>query len=176
MDTGASVSIIKKNILLPNTKILSEAINLSGISQQTIQTQGCAILELNISNQETINHRFHIIDEKTNIPYHGILGNDFMRAHNVLLDFKRGHILLNETIINIYHIKSSENSNSIILPPRSETLIKFKVLNPEIGEGIIQEKNLVGGVFLCRAITSVDNFGDAYATILNTTEKSYGLR
>lgn len=177
MDTGASVSIIKKNILLPSTTIASEIINLSGISQQTIQTQGCAMVELNISDQETINHRFHIIDEKTNIPYHGILGNDFLRAHNVLLDFKRGHILLNKTAINIYHInKSSENSNSIILPPRSEILIKFKVLNPEIGEGIIQEKNLVSGVFLCRAITSVDNFSDAYATILNTTEKSYGLK
>lgn len=62
-------------------------------------------------------------------------------------------------------------NNSILLKPRTETVVNVQILNSEISEGICPEIEILQGVYLCPSIVKVNN-NHAITSILNTTEKS----
>lgn len=175
VDSGASISLIKSSSLIPKTKyFINEIITIRGIDnikKEPIKTVGYTILEL-FHNKEPVSHKFHILASKSNITCDGILGNDFLEKFKVNLNYKDSILEIpnSNSIIKI-PLLNNINDNNIILKPRSETLIKVNVLNPEIGEGIITNTVFQEGVFLSKAITKVDENSNAYATVINTLEK-----
>lgn len=127
-------------------------------------------------NSKTLNFSniFHIIDSPSNIPYDGILGNDFLVAKRVNLNYKTKTMSLDSGEVIPFFINRCRNE-SYILPPRSETVIKINVLNPEIREGILPELPILEGVYLSKAITKTDNKCQAIATVLNTLDNPVNI-
>lgn len=67
---------------------------------------------------------------------------------------------------------NDHNSNvKYVLHPRTETLVKIKVINAEIQNGICPDLEILQGVHLCPSIVKVIDQNHAITSILNTTEK-----
>lgn len=67
------------------------------------------------------------------------------------------------------------NENSlypIIIKPRSETIIPVEITNPELKEGIIENQEILEGVYICSSLVKVNKNSVALTSILNTSEKS----
>lgn len=114
-------------------------------------------------------HKFHILPRESNVPFDGILGNDFFEQHKANIDYKKKILQVNQISNPIYYIQEICKS-SIRLKPRSETLINITILNPSIIDGIIPEHIIQNGVYLCKAITRVRTDSVAYASVLNVNE------
>lgn len=63
-------------------------------------------------------------------------------------------------------------TNEITLAPRSETIVKIQVVNPEIEEGICPQVPILDDVFLCPSIVKLIDNRHAITSILNTSEKT----
>lgn len=61
------------------------------------------------------------------------------------------------------------------LKPRTETVIKVTVSNPEIQIGIIPKQQVLKGVFLASALVKVDSDFQSFTTILNTNDTAIRL-
>lgn len=72
--------------------------------------------------------------------------------------------------------QSENNSNEYILKPRCETIIKIKVINSNINEGICPDVPILDGVYLCPSIVRIDKTKHAITSILNTTEKEVKIK
>lgn len=87
IDTGASISLVKtsslNNFQLSNTN----PIILNRLSVNSpIQTLGETIIELEIHNHK-INVNIQTIDVPTNIPFDGLLGDDFLISRETKVDY-----------------------------------------------------------------------------------------
>lgn len=178
VDTGANNSIIKAHSLNNQTVFYdSEKLTIKGIDVKTEYTKTCGFtfLNFNVSDNKFTN-KFHVINTPSNIPYDGLLGSDFLKSYNVQINYSNNQMTLqkrsNSFSIPIHKI----NNEQYTLSPRSETLVEIQINNPEIKEGIIPEMEILDGVYLSRAITTVNSNSKAYASILNTLEKEVTIQ
>ena len=120
---------------------------------------------------DSIEIKFYILNEVTNIPFDGLLGKDFLQNESATIDYESHTLTLrSETVPISLNCENSgrEEVHLINLKARTETLIEIQVENPEIKEGIIPRIQLRRGVYLSKAITKVNKNNKAYATVLNT--------
>lgn len=134
-------------------------------NEKCIATTGSICL-----NIENYKHDFHIINESSNIPFDGILGNDFLKLSEALINYKNSTLELgNGSVIKLF---SNPGNNPIFtLNPRSETFLNVEVINSQIHEGITPEIVVRDGVYLSKVMTTVNKDNKALVSILNTTEK-----
>ncbi|GJQ70538.1 hypothetical protein Trydic_g221, partial [Trypoxylus dichotomus] len=115
----------------------------------------------------------------TNVPFDGLLGQDFLQKEKAHIDYESGWIKLKSVnqSLKMYSEINSSCSNNISneackntykLNGRSENIVEIEIQNPGIKEGIIPELELRQGIYLSKAIVKVNSNGKAYATILNT--------
>jgi hypothetical protein len=79
IDTGAEISIVKSTSLKPGFKFEpTKGINVKGISNALLRTEGTAALKLLTPTHETT-HTFHIMGNSFECNYGGILGQDFWK-------------------------------------------------------------------------------------------------
>lgn len=92
---------------------------------------------------------FQIVDDLKNIPYDGIIGEDFLKSENANLSYNQYNIKLNSLPFSIpLHTNITDNYNHLhILQPRSQTIIEVDVNNKEIEKGIILEIQVKPNVF-----------------------------
>lgn len=106
------------------------------------------------------------------IPYDGIIGLDFIRKYNCVLEYR------NEGVGDVLHIRPEELSCELTvkildgaeakvlsLPARSEVVRKIFVDSHIVGDILIPNQTLADGVFVANTITSKTN---PYVRIVNT--------
>jgi hypothetical protein len=187
IDTGANVSLIKTDKVKqtplcfnPNDKI-----TINGISRnKSIQTAESVYLEPIIDNHE-FKIKFHIIERPTNIPFAGLIGNDFLQSKNAEINLEQFTLKIKSLPFPLKIYRNSEfvctddtlcsqqpnKNDNVILKPRSETLIRDNIINQnKISEGITPEIKIYNGVFIAKAILKVNN-KKVVTSVINTTDK-----
>lgn len=136
LDSGADISLVKLSELKPDVFIHEDVtFILNGFGGQPHKTLGYVNLNVLVS-QNKIPHTFHVVGSDFPVPFTGILGNDFLKEHQMLVDYKN-NVLHNDVfriplvhdikMINDGNIGSRNLSarpisrkNPIFLQPRSE--------------------------------------------------------
>lgn len=94
VDTEAQISVIKIGSIANTSEIdSSEIINIKGITKGSTKTLGIIFLDL-FSNNYIIEHKFHILNENTPIPTDGIIGKDFLKLHECIINYQDMSIYL----------------------------------------------------------------------------------
>lgn len=90
VDTGASRSFIKKNLLLPETIISEMCSTFFGISGDILITLGQVFVHF-IFNGYKIYMNFDVVDDSVNlgIGHDGILGFNVLRRHSAYIDLEK---------------------------------------------------------------------------------------
>lgn len=179
IDTGANVSLIKlpKLKLTKSTYNPSETLVLNGLSANSpISTIGSIKMPLQIYDQ-TFDVKFHIVKVDSNLPFDGLIGNDYLKNQEATICFKKNQLKINSVPcpIPIFHNSNPSNSKVYYLNPRSETIIEVDILNKDISQGICPEIRICEGVYLAKALLKVSN-NKALTTILNTNEKKVEIK
>ena len=176
IDIGASVSLLKsnKNSKFNNKIDITDKITLNGLSPNApMETIGSCTVKLKIKKKR-FSIKFYVITENSNVPFNGIIGNDFLSNQGAIIDLNQLELKLNclTNPIKIFRDYSNKCDNdSFIIDPRSETIIEIDVLNKNISEGICPDIKITDGVYLAKALLKINN-GKALTTILNTQNKS----
>lgn len=169
LDTGADISIVKINKLRQDIAINSNyRTKISGIGTSSIETIG-QIRSCLVINNHLLTHNFQIVDENFPIPCDGILGLDFLREYNCVLDYGRGQNCLivrpsdfeDEIILPI---SESLNQNSLSLPARSQVIRRINL--EKTGEILVPNQEIGEGLFVANTIITDKN---PYILIVNTT-------
>ena len=80
VDTGVEISIIKSSSLTPGVNYqLHEGVDIKGISNTVVRTDGIIDLKLLTDMHETV-HTFHVLGEPSELQYNAILGKDFFKG------------------------------------------------------------------------------------------------
>ena len=88
VDTGADVSLIQRNCLRPETLCNpNEKLLIQGISQDNIKTLATTTGTIFLSRFESIDHKFHVINNELNIGCSGIIGHDFLEKFKCSVDY-----------------------------------------------------------------------------------------
>lgn len=100
IDTGAGISLLKKG--KAQNQITPETIKLYGINDSTHQpTIGVTQISFHIHN-DIINHKFHVVPNEFPIDnVDGLLGMDFLRKTETIVDLKNHRIIINVNINSI---------------------------------------------------------------------------
>lgn len=173
VDTGAHISIIlvKPNVIKPGTPIFhDDMVKITGVGKGIVlHTLGYSLLHLEPFFTNS-GHKFHLLpNEGHNIPFDGILGHDFFQNHGVTIDYENQWVKSSIGSVPLFITQEVNEIPKVNIPARTEQLIEIEIINPEIKEGIIPELNLSNGLYLSRAVTVVNAYSRAYATILNST-------
>jgi hypothetical protein len=189
IDPGASKSIIKARSLEEKTLFCEdEILTINGVSEDSpINTSGYSFLNFEITDEnKPIQHKFHIINCPSGIPFDGLIGNDLLLAFCRVINYENKQLIFknikkaldfyviqkdNEEVRNIF--THTKKGNTLTLKARTETLVEIKVLNPEIKEGIIPDTLIKKHIFLSKAITKVNENNTAYATMLNADVEDF---
>lgn len=172
LDTGADISIFKANKLTNNVAIDTRYISkISGIGQSVIHSLGKAKSEI-LTNDVIIKHYFQIVDENFSIPCDGILGLDFIKNNNCILDYRKDHNFL---IIRPEHyhdqieipIGDSIGPNILSIPARAQAIRKINI-DTQDQEIFVPNQKLKDGVFIANTIVTNDQ---PFVLIVNTTSQ-----
>lgn len=126
VDTGASINIIKKRSLHPDTPISTTKIfSLTGITRETITTLGSAVV-----HYVGYPILLHVVPDNFPIVQEGILGTVFLRgASNI--DFDQQVVFWQNMQIPF------AQRETIVVPARSRATFHVKVKNTDITEGYV---------------------------------------
>lgn len=172
IDTGAGTSLIKSPKLQKINSICdpSDTMSFTGLcANASVHSIGTVELNLKVYD-ETFPAKFHVIQQESNIPFDGIIGNDFLEIQQANIDFEKRELRIKSLPFPIVlNLNLNPNqSGSYFLNPRSETLIEVDILNDGVTEGITPEISICKGVYLARSLVKVDGNNKAITTILNT--------
>jgi hypothetical protein len=153
LDTGADLSVIKKSSLKPGISCtLNGGINIRGISNTVMKTEGIMLLKLFTNTHETT-HRFHVVGDEFVINYDGILGRDFFEDKQSIINYCDRQIIMGDVVINFDYKpdKAYSKKCKLTLRARSESIVKLPT--ESMGEGLIFKRELMPGVFLAASLT-----------------------
>lgn len=162
LDTGADISLIKRQQLKVNTLIYEEDIlSVKGIANKTIKTLGVVYAEIKVKDTVIV-HPFHVVTNDFPIRNEGILGRDFLKRFDVKIDYKSSCI---EVLGDKWQLQSS--FATVRVPARTETTIR--AINQVDTVGYCEAKELQLGVFIGRCVTEAKK-GACVIPIINTNE------
>lgn len=172
VDTGADISLLKQFNKEYSQLIKSNTTIISGIGEGTTKSFGSIDLDLQI-DKFLIPHDFQVVDRNFRIPCDGILGMDFIKKYNCILDFNEHHDWLilrpNNFHCNIQvPIIFSDVNHNILLPARSEVIRKVHITTNE-KEFLVMNQELQPGVLVASSIVNAKN---TFVRILNTTSQN----
>ena len=157
-----------KNI---NTKYTTK---LSGIGEGEIKTLGTLFFDLRFNNY-LIPHKFHIVKNDFPIPCDGIIGIDFIKKYNCVLEFDHDHdffILRPENIKQQIKIPIITSNSIITLPARAEVIREIK-LHEHDQEILVPNQEPQPGIFIANSLVKANK---AYIRILNTNNSTVSLK
>ena len=175
VDTGADISLVKHSCISKNSVIDKSFItNISGIGSGTIASLGIIYGKLYVQNI-SLGFNFRVVNSSFPIPCDGILGLDFIKNFNCILDYQNKTDTL---ILRPFHYKyflkidMFKNhsclmaKNTISLPARSEVIRKV-YLNKEENDIFIPNQLISEGIFIANSISEGRN---TFVRIINTTD------
>ena len=188
IDTGADLSLIKSSCVAEDVIIhFDKVMRLVGIDTVSTHqyTQGSCNLLIKLNKpKKFITHQFQVVPDNFKIASDGIIGNDLLKLFLVNIDYRVNKLRFGPYFIPIYFsirpnskpdialnqiFTQPKPLNSIKLEPRTKTVIRVKISNPNIKIGICEQKEILKGVILPRAILKTDSSNNALITVLNTT-------
>lgn len=182
LDTQADISLIKHYAINENTFVDdSNTIKIRGVTKGIIETYGIVQTDILINNN-TIPQEFHVVSDDFGIPSDGIIGRDFIKRHKCIIDYDNMALTfwINGNSIS-FKIYDSIDSDTVILPPRSEVFRIFKIdnfkepqyiPNLEIANGIFSSSTFA---FNNTAIIRVMNTHNETKTISNIISNTENL-
>jgi hypothetical protein len=85
IDTGAEISIVRGNSMLPGINYEpTDGVTIKGVSDTMMRTEGIVLLKLCTLDYETT-HLFHVMGNDFGCRYDGILGQDFWKREPQLI-------------------------------------------------------------------------------------------
>lgn len=170
LDSGAAISVLKVNSLHDETIVNFSSIEVKGITSEPIKTLGIVTLEIETPEIQNKPYHitFHIVPSNFPISQDGIIGNNFLKQTNAVIDYGRsqGTFILKETPVSIKFQTANVN---IVIPPRVEKIVKY-------GPVSIQEESIAlfnsdklskSGLFVSNSIVKPQN-GFVFLSILNS--------
>lgn len=143
----------------------SDIIKIRGVTDTPIYSIGSMQLAL-IFNQYTITHKFHVVPNNFAIPSHGLIGKDFNRLYECILDYGSMtytvRTKLGQTILSM---SNYNHENEITVPPRSEIFRIFNI-SSNIYPIFVNAKEIKEGVFSANTIAFSNT---AEVRLVNTT-------
>lgn len=166
VDTGASCSLIKHTALIPQDTFLDKQniIQIRGINSSPIQTIGSTTLQMSLPNNFSIEHKMHVLNaRKLDVPHDGILGNDFLKSHNAIIDMNDNVIRIGKNILPLN--AKPKFSKTIKIPPRSNYIAKISISN-NVEEGLIAQREIQEKVFIPNVLVK-SSMNTAIVPIMN---------
>lgn len=142
IDTGASISIIFKEVVNKNEKLnLDNKIKINGISGATT-SQGSTDLCIGLKGV-SVKHKFFLMNSFDS-EIHGVLGSDFFQKYNANINYENSTFSLNCKNNYISLPMLSKQQHYIKIPARCEVIKNCRVdknqdcvvLPEEVGDGI----------------------------------------
>lgn len=171
IDTGASVSVIKRSCLSTEPELSQEIIKLKGINdtESYSETLGSFLMTFNISNSD-LSYKFHVIGDTINLDTDGIIGSDFLHFFKTNIDYGTKSMSLQGHILPIHY-----TAPKYIIPARSEAVIECMVSNkqkelPNLKEALVLNHSVSEGVFIANCIVSLKPNNRVNVSVLNTTD------
>lgn len=168
LDSGAETSVIQQISLPPDTQVdSSKRCKFSGISAGHIWSLGSAKLNLNLDNSVTVEQNFQII-ESLPIDVDAIIGDDFLKKFNCLIDY--GNRTLSIRLLNREISIPFSASNKIFLPSRCRVYRQISVLNAD--QNLILNSEVAPGVFVSNTAVSPES---SVVSFMNTNDHDVTL-
>jgi hypothetical protein len=147
----------------------AKGIEIKGISNSLLRTEGTAIIKLFASTHETT-HLFLIMGNEFSCQYDGILGRDFWRNNGATINYCDGTISVGEVKLNFVDkiTDTTSKTHTLTLKTRTESIVRLPTKS--VGLGIITKKEIIPGVYLPESLTEEIN-GYCVTSIVNTLER-----
>ncbi|KAJ8939798.1 hypothetical protein NQ318_022728 [Aromia moschata] len=159
IDTGATRTILRPDILPKSSKELSRHVKLETATGELIPVHG----ELNVKIQlgsKTMYHRVLTADIRDDC----ILGLDILSKHGFVVDVKNKTIQIqNEEIVMAPKLQDSDKSRRIIveediqIPQGSENIIIAKLDGNGLSTGIVEASERNDGLLVARSLVQMNN-------------------
>lgn len=165
VDTGADMSLIKISSLKKHVVIdEGQRRTLNGITANPVETYGTVVTPINISGQDFI-IKFDVVKADFRIPESGILGRDFLKDNEIILDMSRDMFVMPSC--------ETDRKKTVILPPRINCVLAVAA-DEQIEHKIITIENqeLNENIFLANSISPVVN-NQVISTIINISEEPF---
>lgn len=169
VDTQADVSLIKYNSIKHFESLLNKTdiISLRGITEDATNSLGSLILDLEISDIK-IPNKFHVVSDLFPIPSNGILGKDFVKNNNCMLDYETMTITIKRQNFRevTIPIMTEIIKGIAAIPPRCETFRSFHIQSVTF-PCIIETQEIQADVYIA---TTVAYKPDTVVRVLNITD------
>jgi len=167
IDTGAEISIGKGASLKPGFNYKpTKGINVRGISNAILKTEGTVILKIFTATHETT-HTFHIMGDSFDCQYDGILSQEFWKNKRATINYCDRRVAMGEVLINFDNEtnKIVNETHRLTLKTRTESITRLPTKSK--GHGIISKREIIPGVYLAESLTREVN-GYCITSIVNT--------
>ncbi|KAH9631555.1 hypothetical protein HF086_004716 [Spodoptera exigua] len=170
VDSGSSISLLKQSSIEKQPKLINEKIQLKGkdLAEDCIKSQGHFKLQIKLP-KSSVSHQFHVI-ERINLPYDGIIGSDFLNAHNCNINYTKNLLQIGGLSLKLHF-----HDPTYLVPPRTETVIECSVQNPEIKEGVILDQKISKTLLVANCVVRVKANNRINVTVANTSEEPIRL-
>lgn len=176
VDTGADCSLIKSNVLLPDTEVnTSNKARIKGVEGLGFETFG-TVKSLVTIGKKKVPCIFQLVGKQLDFPCDGIIGRDFWEKTGAQICYNDKVIRLLGEIIELKSSESRKEVNKhsnekLKVPKRCEIVAKIPVeCKPGITEGIMEKQEIYDGVYVASAIVKI-NEGKVLTSVLNVNEK-----
>lgn len=171
LDTQAEISLIKTSAISDRNLIdKSTRISLKGITNEVISSLGLLAAELDFNNH-LVQHDFHVVSSNFPIPAQGIIGMDYFKAHNCVINYSKMEFTMYLPERVIIPIVSKSKQGQTIIPPRAECYREFQI-NQTDTEVFVESQELAAGVYCARTIVHSAN---PVLKIINTTNNHVAI-
>lgn len=173
MDSQADITVIRIDSLVGNFSLnKSEIIEVKGVVNEPILSLGYVNIDIFVEDIK-IKHKFHVMPVDFNIPSDGIIGKDFIKLYEGVLDYGKHTFTIRTHLKDLVipmHLFTRDNE--IVLPARSEVTRVFTISvgNPSL----VTSKEISPGIFTSNVI--VKQSGEIPISIVNTTDETKTLK
>ena len=125
-----------------------EGVNIKGISNTIMKTEGTIDLKLFTDTHETT-HTFHVLRENCELPYDAILGKNFFETRKSVINYCSRQIIMNDEVIVNFDPKPTANKTEpcrLILKARTEMILRVPTTSK--GLGLLPKSEILPGAYL----------------------------
>ena len=170
------MSIIKFSVI-SNKKLIdtTQITKIIGVTSGHLKTLGTIKTSLLPNHNTRLPLEFKVVPDSFPIPVNGILGKDFIKMYNCILDYLKFTLSIrvgNSLITVPIHDESMTNGYHLV-PPRCEKLLNVRLITQGTHDQVIQKQEIFSGVFIASAIVNPNN---CVIRVLNTNCRSVEIR
>jgi hypothetical protein len=135
IDTGVDISVVKDSCLKPGYRFKPDkTAEIKGISNGVVRTSGTVSLRLFSEYHESV-HYFHVIGDKFQLQFDGVLGRDFWERAKAVITYCIREIRMEDVVVRFDPKDNSAKKeiSSLTLKARSENIVKLPTTCKGIG-------------------------------------------